>query len=331
MESPRGLNDPALGSIKSLCKDADLVVLLGKLPDFSLGFASSDVFPHASLILVQPGQSLLEQCDWNKPLVDSTKICAEPVAVINQLLAYQSESSNSERFSPLQKDRRTKWLMDMQTGMQMQPKVIHAGVDEALHPSELVHSVAKIIGSNTPEENFAAADEDTTVICDGGEFGQWAQAFVKSPVRVINGLSGAIGGSIPYAIGAGVAKPDSVVVALLGDGTAGFYLAELETLARESIAAVIIVGNDSCWNAEYQIQKRDYGQERTYACELPSGLRYDRVAMALGLHGAEVSALQALQSELEQAFNRARQDHQGTLINALIQRVPAPTFNEATS
>jgi len=70
---------------------------------------------------------------------------------------------------------------------------------------------------------------------------------------------------------------------------------------------------------------------RTYACELPAGLRYDQVATALGLHGAEVSTLSDLRHELEQAFSRAREHREGTLINALIQRVPAPTFNKAAS
>jgi len=217
--------------------------------------------------------------------------------------------------------------------MEQQPQVIKAASNESMHTSELVHSVAEMLAVNKTDmsKQSAAVGNDAIVVCDGGEFGQWAQAFVKSPLRVTNGLSGAIGGSIAYAIGAGVARPDAVVVALLGDGTAGFYLAELETLARESIAAIIIVGNDSCWNAEYQIQKRDYGADRTYACELPSGLRYDQVATALGLHGAEVSVLADLQSELEQAFSRAREHRQGTLINALIQRIPAPTFEDVSN
>jgi len=330
MESPRGLNDPALGSIKSLCKDTDLVVLLGKLPDFSLGFVSKDAFPRASLVLVQSEPSLLKQCDWNESLTGATRICAEPLSVINQLLNQQSDS-DKQPSSQLPSESRQEWLAKMQAGIKLQPPVTHAAGNEALHTSELVHCVAEMVAACKTSKQSETVKEDTIVVCDGGEFGQWAQAFVKSPLRVINGLSGAIGGSIPYATGAGIAKPDAVVVALLGDGTAGFYLAELETLAREAIAAIIIVGNDSCWNAEYQIQKRDYGQERTYACELPAGLRYDQVATALGLHGAKVSALSQLQSELEEAFKRARQHRQGTLINAFMQRIPAPTFNDGVN
>ena len=40
MESPRGLNDPALGDIAGKFKDADLVLSLGKRLDFTTGFAA---------------------------------------------------------------------------------------------------------------------------------------------------------------------------------------------------------------------------------------------------------------------------------------------------
>jgi magnesium-transporting ATPase (P-type) len=39
MESPRGLNDPALGALTDVVSRADLIVLIGKHPDFTLRFA----------------------------------------------------------------------------------------------------------------------------------------------------------------------------------------------------------------------------------------------------------------------------------------------------
>ena len=39
LESPRGLNDPALGALAQIVARADLIVLLGKQPDFTLRFA----------------------------------------------------------------------------------------------------------------------------------------------------------------------------------------------------------------------------------------------------------------------------------------------------
>ena len=39
MQSPRGLNDPSLGRLKSVLKTADMLVLIDKDIDFTLGFA----------------------------------------------------------------------------------------------------------------------------------------------------------------------------------------------------------------------------------------------------------------------------------------------------
>jgi acetolactate synthase-1/2/3 large subunit len=87
------------------------------------------------------------------------------------------------------------------------------------------------------------------LVCDGSEFGQWAQAAVSAENRIINGLAGAIRGGICYAIVARLYNPDSSVFVLMGDGTAGFHLSEFETAIRYSVSFVAVIGNDSRWNA----------------------------------------------------------------------------------
>ena len=46
----------------------------------------------------------------------------------------------------------------------------------------------------------------SVLVCDGGEFGQWAQAYCSAPVRIINGMSGAIGAGLCYALAAKIAR-----------------------------------------------------------------------------------------------------------------------------
>ena len=80
---------------------------------------------------------------------------------------------------------------------------------------------------------------------------------------------------------------DAPVVALLGDGTLGFHLSEIDTAVRYGLPYVAVVGNDACWNAEYQIQLRAYGAARAHGLDLlPT--RYGAVAAALGAHGEDV-------------------------------------------
>ena len=84
----------------------------------------------------------------------------------------------------------------------------------------------------------------------------------RSPPQAVNGVSGTIGGGIPYAIGAKAAAPTSDVIAIMGDGTAGFRA--IETAVREAPCGR--GGSDRRWNAEHQIQVRDFGPERAHSC-----------------------------------------------------------------
>jgi acetolactate synthase I/II/III large subunit len=157
------------------------------------------------------------------------------------------------------------------------------------------------------------------LVCDGGEIGQWPQGVLASRRRVINGVAGSIGAAIPFAIAARLAEPRVPVIAVMGDGTFGFHMAEFDTAVRYKLPFVAVVGNDATWNAEHQIQLREYGPNRTHGCELlPT--RYDLVATALGGHGELVTSAADLGSALERAIASGKP----ACINVMIERVPAP-------
>ena len=84
----------------------------------------------------------------------------------------------------------------------------------------------------------------------------------------------------------------------------------------------LIVGNDALWNAEHQLQIRNYGPDRTVGCELlPS--RYDKVVEALGGHGEFVQEVH----ELAPAVERSLASDLPACINVAINAVAAPTFH----
>lgn len=162
---------------------------------------------------------------------------------------------------------------------------------------------------------------DAVVICDGGEFGQWAQATLRAPRRLISGPAGAIGPSIPFAAAAKLAFPRAPVLAVLGDGTFGFHMAEIDTAVRYGLNYIVIVGNDAMWNAEYQIQLREYGAERARGCELRPA-RYGALAAALGAHGEDIASVRDLHAALARAVVAGRP----ACISVAIERVPAPKY-----
>jgi acetolactate synthase-1/2/3 large subunit len=165
---------------------------------------------------------------------------------------------------------------------------------------------------------------DSIFVSDGGEFGQWAQAIIQAPRRMINGIAGAIGPSIPFALGAKAACPDAFVLAVLGDGTFGFHMAEFDTAVRCQLPFIAVVGNDSRWNAEYQLQLRSYGKQRAVGCLLSPNARYDLVASALGGHGEFVTEA----ADLPGALDRAVASGKPACINVIIESAAAPVLRQ---
>lgn len=133
-------------------------------------------------------------------------------------------------------------------------------------------------------------ERDAIVIGDGGDFVSYAGKYVDTytPGCFLDpGPYGCLGTGLGYALGARLAHPGRQVVLLLGDGAAGFALADFDTLVRFSLPVVAIVGNNLCWGLEKHPMKQLYGYH--VAAELAPSARYDRVVEALGGAGRLVS------------------------------------------
>ncbi len=298
LESPRGLNDPSLGRLAQVAARADCVLALGKAVDFTLGFGAATVWPSAAWHLVLDDADQIESARGNLGDRLASVTQADPSRVARVL----SEGAAG----------------DVDRG---------AWIDEARELVAARVPAASATGGITPQDICAAVQRQVDravrpiVICDGGEFGQWAQAGVAAPRRVLNGVSGVIGGGLGYAIGARAADPAAQVFALMGDGTMGFHIAEFETAAREGLPFVAIVGNDRRWNAEHLIQTRSFGAERAFACDL-SAARYDLAVAALGGFGVHVTEV----ADLDAALAAAVSSGLPACVNVELAGQPAPTL-----
>jgi len=304
MESPRGINDPSLGAFADVLHEADLVVLLGKQPDFTLRFgAPPAVAADCRFIVIDPEPAALQRA--MKTLAPAARVLLSAVAdpfAAAQDLAAKGRAVGSQQ-----------WAEDVQSAIRFRPaewKTLVSRSEGPLHPVEVGRAVQQILDRS----------RDAVLVADGGEFGQWAQACTSAPTRLINGPGGSIGSAIPFALTARLARPDATVVAMLGDGTFGFHLAEVDTAARARLPFLAVIGNDACWNAEHQIQLRTYGRDRAHGCELlPT--RYDQAVTALGGHGEHVVRATDLAAALERALGSQRP----ACVNVMIERAPAPT------
>jgi acetolactate synthase-1/2/3 large subunit len=303
MESPRGLADPSLGAFAEVLAQADVVILAGKPLDFTLRFgAPPAINANARLVVIDPDAGVGARAQRERRGQCAVATVADPDAALSALAATLAGAGDAG------------WLAEVQAARDFRPPLWHTirGGDGRLHPLDLCSAVQAALDR----------DERGVFIADGGEIGQWAQAGVTSSRRVINGVAGSIGASIPFALASRVVERDAPVIAVMGDGTFGFHMAEFDTAVRHGLAFVAVVGNDARWNAEHQIQLRSYGAERTHGCALlPT--RYDQVAVALGGYGELVTTF----DDMTPALSRALASGKPACVNVMIEGLPAPKLS----
>jgi len=299
MESPRGLRDPALGLFSEVLAASDLVVMLGKPIDFSVGFARPPaVGAAAGLVVVDSDHRVIERAYRIAGERIAVSACADPDLAIDAIIAA----------APVVEDHA--WCDEV--AVAIADRTVHPASGVRFHPRAVCEAVQRVLDTAA----------EPILVCDGGEFGQWSQALCTAPTRIINGLSGAIGGGLCHALAAKLARPEATVIAMMGDGSAGFHFTELDTAVREGAAFVNVIGNDFRWNAEYQIQLRDYGPGRLIGCDLAPSARYDLAAAGFGCHGEHVTAA----AGLDAALGRALASSRPACVNVEIDGVAAPTF-----
>ena len=145
---------------------------------------------------------------------------------------------------------------------------------------------------------------DAVTIGDGGDFVSYAGKYLETaqPGTWLDpGPYGCLGTGMGYAMGARLTYPDRQVCVLMGDGAAGFSLMDAESLVRQNLPVVIVVGNNGIWGLEKHPMRAVYGYD--VAADLQPGLRYDQVVAALGGAGETVSRPGDLGPALARAFD----------------------------
>lgn len=296
MESPRGLNDPSLGDLAAALARADAVILLGKQLDFTLRFARGT---EARFALLEPDEALVARAGTLLGPRLGPVLRAAPRAGTEALAAIAAPHPSRD------------WAAELRAAFAHRPAAwaaLEGRAGAPIHPVTLAAALRPFL-------------DGAVLVADGGEIGQWMQATLRAPERIVNGIAGSIGAGIPFALAASAARPGRPVLAVMGDGTAGFHIAEFDTAVRHDLPFVAVVGNDAAWNAELQIQRRDYGPERAHGCTLlPT--RYDLVAQGFGAHGEFVERAEELAPALQRAFASGRP----ALVNVLIEGHPAPNL-----
>ena len=187
------------------------------------------------------------------------------------------------------------WLASLQDGVRAataSDAELLASDASPIHPMRIYGELARVLA------------DDAVVLGDGGDFVSYAGKYIepRQPGGWLDpGPYGCLGTGLGYAIAARLARPSAQVVALLGDGAAGFSLMDVDTLVRHRLPVVLVCGNNGIWGLEKHPMQLLYGYD--VAADLQPQTRYDDVVRALGGAGELVTEPSGIAPALRRAFD----------------------------
>ncbi|HET8969668.1 MAG TPA: acetolactate synthase [Candidatus Nanopelagicales bacterium] len=258
--------------------ESDLVIVVGTPLDFRLGYG---VFGAADVV------HIVDHADQvSRHATLAASISGDLTEVLDALRAGWESATGAPSYQDWA-DR----LADLAAAAAAKDRQMLTATADPIHPG-------RIYGELLPR-----LAEDAVVIGDGGDFVSFAGRFVE-PARpggwLDPGPYGCLGTGLGYAIAARLARPDSQVVLLLGDGAAGFSLIDVDSLVRHDLPVVMVMGNNGGWGLEKHPMQFLYSYD--VAAELRPGTRYDQVVTALGGAGELVTDPEQIGPAMDRAF-----------------------------
>jgi acetolactate synthase-1/2/3 large subunit len=148
-------------------------------------------------------------------------------------------------------------------------------------------------------------NKNTIITTDVGQNQMWMAHYFKtqSPRSFLSsGGLGTMGFGFPSAIGAKVAKPDSKVICITGDGGFMMNSQELGTIAEYNIPIVICIFDNRTLGMVYQWQNLFYGKRQ---CSVNFGGAPDFVKLAesYGIKARRIESPNEIREALKEAIN----------------------------
>ncbi len=169
----------------------------------------------------------------------------------------------------------------------------YKGSDEVIKPQMVVDTLWKL-----------TRDRDTYITSDVGQHQMWAAQFYKfdEPRRWINsGGLGTMGVGLPYAMGIKLAKPESDVFCITGEGSIQMCIQELSTCFQYKTPIKIVSLNNRYLGMVRQWQQLDYEgrYSHSYMDALPN---FVKLAEAYGHVGILVEKPSDVEGALKEAM-----------------------------
>lgn len=222
-------------------------------------------------------------------------------AALQMLLERVGDRAGAER------ERRAEWIDSLAAARARwrdEPADGGSAAAEVMSPADLVRALRPV------------APADTLLIPDAGNPGVWSYLWdierIGSYIKPVG--FGNMGFAVPAGIAAATIDPERPVLVLVGDGSLGMSLGELETVKRVGGRVCIVVMNDASYGNIRQEQIVHF-EGRTIGVDYALS-DYSDVAAAFGITARRARSL----SDLADGVRDALRGDEPVLLDALIDR-----------
>ncbi|TFG03002.1 MAG: thiamine pyrophosphate-binding protein [Promethearchaeota archaeon] len=269
---------------KEVSYKADVVLALGCKFSFTMGHGDEPFFVNSQKLI---------QVDIDPNIIGRAKPIT--LGIIGDCKLYlQKLLEEAKKLEPIEK---REWLETLQESrLKFKEKLFKKSLKDKtpILPERIVY------------ETMEFMDEDAILVIDGGDIACYTieQINLHKPRPPLSTLAsigmGHLGTSIPYAIGAKLAKPDKQVIVIAGDGSFLFNVQDLETAVRLGLKNVIfVVANNNSWGMIKSCQNK-YKNKHFIDVDLPD-FDFAKCAEGFGCYGEVVTDPNELKSALERA------------------------------
>jgi len=257
----------------------------------------------------KPDEQKLIQVDIDEEILGLNK--ATELAIVADAGTFLSALAADLRQSPLS-DERLQANRARTAGLAEGVGKVRAQLDMALQ-----NTASPMHSAQVPAACQRFFGDDTVHVFDGGNATVWASFFseINRPDTLLSTFKfGMLGAGVSQALAGQIAKPDSKVVCIIGDGAMGFHFQELETALRNELPVIYLVLCDRQWGMVKLTQSIALGmlrpaigtdQQGTINADFEE-IAFDKIAEAMGCHGERVSDPADLEAALQRCVDSGK-------------------------
>ncbi|MFD1414251.1 acetolactate synthase large subunit [Oceanobacillus jeddahense] len=256
--------------------ESDLLINIGARFDDRLTGNLQHFAPNAKVAHID-----IDPAEIGKNVETAIPIVADAKQALNVLL--QQEVNRGDY---------TEWLDKIKKNQKEYPLWYNRG-DDPISPQWLIEQVHE------------KSNGEAVVTTDVGQHQMWAAQFYtfKNPNKwVTSGGLGTMGFGFPAAIGAQIAKPNELVISVVGDGGFQMTLQELSILKTQNLPVKVVILNNDALGMVRQWQETFY-EERYSHSLFSENPDFVKLAESYGIKGMRVSDEKNVPEALEEAFS----------------------------